>query len=723
MSHPFEMWTDRIAAADTDEARRGLLVEAARWRAQHLTDVPAMRRATFVVSRLHAMLGDKARAASEAHQLLSLCQTAPEASGEEIEAARGYLQSLGESAPKLAPPVRREPRARGRERDRDRVRAAPERGPREPRDVHPRDLGGPAREPRRGREPAPPAGGNLGEARRAATAGEWDRALALTDGAKGAGAALIRAYVQLSAVAGGDPAALAHAVEAVRQEIGRAAGVGGPGPGRGADPDDPLAKLLGAPIPSRRAARIKAIEDFAAEHPDRIDELASAALRQHVSAYGPGAPAPWLVGIVAQAMVREEAPLTHATIAELRNASAIAVQAYDEWPFERLLRLMRRAATVPTVEVSGMRRGVLARGEPDDRKLWTLRLAQEGAERMIAVAPHATEPYGGPYAPSGGGGKAEELAARLVGLCPRTLLLATGSGNAGLRQAAAAAGMTVLELDADDDALLAALAGTRAAAPAAAAPEASAPDRLTELLRAEPIDTAGLVEAIRSFRRPDRALRIIQRIDLDDAQTAAVLEALAVATEGDQAGLPEATTLAIRAAAAGPRTRSLLEGPGPIAERFGGPDVGTVVDVAAAVLGGGWELFRVLRGPTRRECGAHPALETLSSAMSGLWRLLVRQGDRRGEVWFVSSLAPEGRAGVPLLLLEDWQRVVVLPVDPELLAWWRSLGSPVPTIGWTGSEGAEVLAAVDGFVARDRRTDGADGQSGASHPEGASPTP
>jgi hypothetical protein len=88
-------------------------------------------------------------------------------------------------------------------------------------------------------------------------------------------------------------------------------------------------------------------------------------------------------------------------------------------------------------------------------------------------------------------------------------------------------------------------------------------------------------------------------------------------------------------------------------------------------------------------------------------------------VWFVSSLAPEGRAGVPLLLLEDWQRVVVLPIAADLLTWWRSLGNAAPTVGWTGGESAEVLAAVEGFVAREARAEVGD----VHHDDGASPTP
>ena len=107
----------------------------------------------------------------------------------------------------------------------------------------------------------------------------------------------------------------------------------------------------------------------------------------------------------------------------------------------------------------------------------------------------------------------------------------------------------------------------------------------------------------------------------------------------------------------------------------------------------------MLRGPTRRECTSHPVLETLSPSMSGLWRLLIRKDDRKGEVWYLADLPPEGRAGVPQLLLEDWQRVVVVPVEPEILSWWRTLGS-AEALGWTGAEGEALVGAVEAFVAR-----------------------
>lgn len=696
MSHPFEMWGDRIAAADSDAAKRELVSEAARWRAQNLGDIPAMRRATFTVSRLLSMVGERERAVSEARQLLSLCQTTPEASAEELEAARGYLQSLGEAVPRTtaAGPAgpgrgRRDPRDRDRDREHQRDRDRAERGQRgQATRREARDNGRDERPRGRDGEDGN-AGGSIVDARRAAARGDWAEALTLIGGARGGGAAVLRAYVGLSqALASVDPL---PAVQAVHAELGRVAGVGRAERNQAAaDPSDPLAALLGGPVPQKRTVRIRVIEQYAADHPDRdsLDDLASAALRQQATAYGANSPAPWLVGIVAQAMALGEAPKARAAIDALRAERAVVIEPYDEWPFERLLRLMKRAQASGRT-TSALRRGVLPRGEPDDRKLWTLRIGDADGDGMIAVAPHATTPYED--------GKAEELAARLVALSARTLLLATGFGNAGLRAAAAAAGIAVLEHDGDDDAILTTLRSTGPAERDAGA-RTSPPERLSELLRADNPDVGELTDVLRTFRRPDRALRVIQRLDLDDVRTAAVLRAVDAASEAGRA-IPEATTLAIRTAAHGPLTRGLLVDGGAVAERFSGPHADMVIDLARVLIDGGWEVFRVLRGATKRECTAHPALDTLSASMSGLWRLLVRQGDRRGEVWFVSELPPEGRAGVPLLLLEDWQRVVVLPVSPDLLDWWRSLAAP-PALGWTGSEGEAVLAAVGAFEVR-----------------------
>lgn len=675
-----------MAAAQTEDARRELLAEAARWRAQHLDDATGTRRATWAVSRLHVLLGDKTRGVNEARQLMSLLQTANDATDDEVHAVRGYLASLGESAPR-APGVPRRTREWERERERERG------GRREPN--------GAAPAPRAARAPADAPGAGKGrdaivEARRAASRDDLDAALGLLEGQRGAPAILLRAYILVSrAATSPDPVG---ALAAVRAELGRAAGVQLRDEPQG---NDPLSHMLGAPVPSKRTARIKVIEDFAAAHPERIDELAAAALRHHLATQGAGAPAPWLAGVVGGAL-SSGGELTRAALNELRAAESVAVAAYDEWPFERLVRLRKRAEALGYT-VGAMRRGVLARGEPDDRKVWTLRLEKGEADGMIAVAPHAAAAY-----PPG---MVEEIAPRLRELCARTVLLATGFGNAALRTAGAEVGAVVLEHDSDDEAILAALDAMPAAAPPVRERRADAvagvPADLASILSRDPApDLAEVVTTLRGFRRLDRALRIVQRMDLDDARSALVLRGI---TEVGDPTRPfaEAVTFALQAAARGPESRALVAEGGAASNLLGG-GAGPVIELATSLRASGWDVHRVLRGPTKRESAAHPALDTLAGAMNGLWRLLVRKDDRKGEVWYVSDLPAEGRAGIPLLLLEDWQRVVVLPLEADLVAWWRTLSGPDPVV-WTGSEDDALRAGVEEFAARAEEPSDAEG--------------
>ena len=95
MSTSFEMWNIRLTEASDEIARRKLIGELGVWRAKHLSDIPAMRSASFAMSRLYMLVGDHASAVKEAHSLYSLCQTAPVATAEEFKRAKAYLRSLG----------------------------------------------------------------------------------------------------------------------------------------------------------------------------------------------------------------------------------------------------------------------------------------------------------------------------------------------------------------------------------------------------------------------------------------------------------------------------------------------------------------------------------------------------------------------------------------------------------------------------------------------------
>lgn len=664
MGAPFERWTARLQAAADADAQRGLLAELAMWRAQRLTDVPASREATFAISRLHMLLGDRDDAVREARSLLSLCQTPPEATAEEHQAARAYLESLGETAP-----PRRKP-----------VRAA---APRERRPRNEAPTGGP------------------GQVLPLVERGAFGEALRALRGQKGARADLVRAYVQLSrALAADDPQARDRDLHDLHQRLARFAGARGTAPvsqEREAEPaDDPLSRLLGAPVPRRRDARVRALEQFAQANPDRVDELAATALRQHVVRSGLKAPAPWLAGTVGRALASGPATQTRAALNELTDRGSFAVTAYDEWPFSRLLRVATRALEDGWT-YGGMRRGSGARNEPSDRKLWTLRLGRGGVERVLVVGAHTSDPYPGQVAAG--------LGAHLAKLGGAVALLATGAGNAALRDAAAPAGVTVLQEDGDDASLLSALEAIEArpaqqapSASARPAPEGPRPREGLEAALRDPSENS-LREAVERFGRPFRAVRAAERM-LEFANDAAIAQLLAIAHElqGDRGPIPEGTTLGVRVASGGgtDTARVLLEGP--TAERFGGAGMDVVIELGAALRADGWEVFRVLRGPTRKEQDAHPALATLADELGGLWRLLVRRDGAKGEVWYIAGLSAEGRAGVPQLLLADYPRSVVLPIDPDLLGWYETLGGPAP-IGWTGEEADAVRAAAAEWVA------------------------
>lgn len=693
MATSFDHWSDRIGAANEPAARRALLAEVATWRARNLVDILAMREATYAVSRLHALLGDHEAAVREARSLVSLCHTSPAASAEQYAAAMAHLRGLGEPVPKMpAPrPERPSPRANRPE--------ARERRERPGRAAQP-SAGAPAREDASSRD----------QALELARAGDPSGAIAALQGRRGAPVDLLRAALQLARALSSTGDARDADLRDLDGWLRRRVGLEGR-PARaeeseeaGPVPDDPLSRLLGRAAPRRRERRIEVIEAWAVAHPGRVDEIADAALRHHVEVSGLASPAPWLASVVGMALARGGAR-TAATVEELRAKGAFAVTAYAEEPARRLVALLG-AALAAGWRFGGLRRGVMARGEPGERKLWTLRLERDGTERMVAVAPAADTPYAE--------GLSARIAQRLTRLCARTVLLAPGVGNGGLREAAGALGIRAFADAPADGVVLEALQGARAVEPSGededraerASPAVEAPreeeDRtptpdadLVSALAASDVSVEALLPVVQRFRRRFRAIVTAERAlgdAPDDHKVAAFLTAVHDAADPDEA-LPEGTTLAVRAAAGGgARAAGLLTG-GPTAGRYGGPGIDAVVAIARALTEDGWRVHRVLRGATRREQRDHPVLDTLGEHLGGLWRLLVRRGAARGEIWYVAELPIEGRAAVPQLLLDARQRAVLLPIEPDLLTWYATLRGP-EAIGWTGDEGDALRAEV-----------------------------
>lgn len=470
MSFGNDPWSDRIAKIQDDGPRRALLAEIGLWRASRLTDIQAARQATYALSRLHWLLREKEAAEREARQLLSLCQTPPRASSEDIAAARGWLESLGAKAPKVVPGPRERQQSKGKRRN--------ER---------------PGRNNERKKEPRAKESGpsRVDQALQMGDAGDLSGALKVLRGKRGGKVDLVRVWVHLRrALSSDDDATL-------RQELEQLAG------------------------------RIR-------------------------GQLGPGA-----LDVI--------------------------------------------------VEPKG-------KGEPKKKK-----------DRPTKETPEAKPDE--PKKPT-----ARELAQQ------RT------------------------------DALKAAL--TAEAAP----------------------DVEALKASLAEWPRLWRAIASAERWDLDEARIEVLLRAVDAAKDDDRT-IPGGTSLLIRLAAGGSEMAKTLLSTEPTSARYGGVGSEAVVALAEAAHADGWVVDRVLRGPTRKESDRHSVLRTVGSAMDGLWRVLLKKGESRAELWYIAELPAEGRAGVPMLLLEDHARVVALPIEPDLLGWYGELQAP-EAIGWTGDEADAVRTAL-----------------------------
>lgn len=651
----FAPWSERVAAASDDASRQQLLAEIGAWRAAHLTDIPGLRGAAWAMAELFHGLGRADDATREANALRSLCQIEPRVGGDDQKLARGLLRRVKGEAP-----------AADRPRERKRERA-----PAEPADVY--EL-----------------------IRR----GSWRRAMGALSGDERPEAAQLRVLVQLRRALARRSAE--STVDAVRQLADRLQrdllpeppAAPAPAPERQDLATGPLAELLGRPVPYGLQARIRALENHATEHPADLDRLASLALEHHVDVAGLRKPAPWLAGIVGRALASGDAPATRATLGRLRERRSFAVSAYDEWPFGRLVQLVSVAEPLGW-DVTALRRGV-HRGEPSSHRAWTVRLVRDFTERLLAVAPAG---YPADAATS--------LVTHVARLSDRTALL---TPDASLREVAARRGLAAWD-DLPDGEVLELLAAVEAGAapapesalapePAPKEPRGPSPASLLREALAAGATVDEVAAVLGQFRRLHRSFSAVRRFLAEqpdaslDAATHTLLTALDTLAP-PEVHLPEGTTLAVRAAAALPtgRTHELLVGGG---TRFGGAGSSLVVELAHGALGAGWKIARVHRGPTGRERKANPILSTLGDAASDLWRLVVRRGEVEGEVWVVGALAPEGRAAIPQLLLADVPRLVVLPLDPDILGWYRDLGGPDP-VGWTGDELPLVLAEIDAW--------------------------
>ena len=615
MGHPFSQYDDAIAVATDELSRRRLMAEIGRTRAANLHDAVALRAAGYALATVHDLVGDRDAALREARQLVALCEVAPAAPAEARQAAERLLGRL----------MRQSPEGRqARERDREARWSA---------------------------------------VFRHADAGAFDAARAALVGS-GVKPALARVWLDLAeARASGDPAAVGSVIDGLRARLGPVAAAkaaasrrGAPLPAREAPadprsdrsdrapdraPEGPVETLVGAPLPSRRQPRVRAMRAWSASHPAQRDALAAAALREHVAAHGPRTVAPWLFPVVLDAFAGGDAPDTRAALAEL--ADAFAVTAYTEPGFSAAVEVARALGAPPR----DVRRGV-TRSEPADRVLWGV----ETDTGEIVVGGEAT----GPWPDDVAGEVARRLAGRPV------VVVAPGEAHAGLRAACEAGGVALAP---DVAAAVSALASAPAAEPASDRPRGpSEPDGphpvgvLRALLAGEtPPAVEALVEPLRAMRRISVALRSLAR-DLEarapeaaDPLVATLMDAIHEAAPADVRPVA-AMRLALEIGSAVPdgEVAARLAAGDARAARFGGAQASALRGVLTSARAEGWRMDRLEVGADRRETAAVPGLGELVREMRGLWRVRLVQGEAVEHLWWVADPSPEAVAAIPLLL-------------------------------------------------------------------------
>jgi hypothetical protein len=633
MSKPFAHWNARIEEAADDKAQRELLGEIGVWRASRLMDIPAQRAASYALSRVYAQLGESVQAAHEADQLLALCRTSPEASREELRFAQRHAAQLKKSTPEGK---KKEAAARAKEA---------------------RSL------------------------ETAASEGKWDEVLTALRGKRGPRAAMFRIWAQFEKAMAQEGEARDAALQALSADLrGRLLGGKDDAPAAAEDPGETssaLSAFLGRGVPKRRESLVKALEGFLAANPDKSDALAAHALRHHVEVSGNRSPAPWLFSFTARALAGGPAKETREVLNALTRDRAYAVTAYGEGPFRVLVDVWREAAGRGAT-FGSLRRGVLGRNkEPADRRLWTLRFDLEGHERLVVVGPDWEAPYEDAMAAG--------LARRIADLGNRIVVAAPGSGNAGFRAACVALRVSALD-HTDATAIVDGVVAARPLRKDAPKPEPKADrkpegkpepkpepkergprplDAIEALFRGDEVAAADayaphLAKLRRSFRAFAAVRGALNELEPAAADVRAAPFLAAVhASAPEDVRLAEGASVAVRLAAAVPggEVESLLLGDDALAARFGGAGVAGLLSVVRA-LPASWRVHRVLRGVTRRERREHAALDALGDAMGGLWRLVVSDDAREGEVWFLVDPTPEAEAAVPLLVQQDRPRAV-----------------------------------------------------------------
>jgi len=682
----FERWKSRIEDAQDENARRRLLGEVGVWRAAHLADVPGLRDAAFAMSNLYGLIGDEDGAVREARALISLCQTPPLAMKEEFEVAQAYLNKLGEDGIVVLGD-----------------------------DQLPRKSG----LDWRGRLALFVDEGNFKTARR------------LLKGRKDKQKDLLMAWLSLSEALTLNAEEQARAFETLAEQMRSSLRLPGgkkkkaapnkkgantkDTTGKEATPEtaeeQALSALLGRKVSRHRKRRLMSYQIFLREHAGKAAALVDAVLAHHVANTSLSAPAPWLSSVIGPALACS--PDVQAVLEQWRQKGASCVDLYQDASCTALVEVVRQAKGW---QVQSLRRGVVSRDEAGGRRLWTLRMTLDGRERLLAIAPVRDE--------DSSQERERKRATRIQELCASALVVAPGEGNAKLRAAAAKLGLQVCEQELSAEELvqrLAALEGverskrgergreerkdktTSSRSEPSDESAQAAKDLQAHLLRPQ-WDKDQLVTIVCKLHRVREGFRSLRAVAEQDpaAVTDEKLDTfLAALEEGAPAEvrLSEGTSLGIlMASTTGPDGllyKRLVERP---EGRLSGPGIEQVIALSAAATAAGCEVRRVLRGSTVKERRKHNRLDEHDSHTQGLWRLLISRGSARGELWFIDSLAEQGRGAASLLADFSRNFVIARAADEEALSWLDdTLAQRV--LAWTPGDSAALDVAVGGWDA------------------------
>ena len=677
MGQPFNHWTDRIISAEDESSRNALTTEIIRWRAGCLSDIAKQRDAAYALARLYMLAGSHAQAVQEGQTLMSLCQMPPDVSKDEWHTATAFLNTLGIQPPKKH--RRTDPRPKKKDRSH-----APSKGP---------------------TERPPQNKDRFTHWVQRVIDGDVKAVRGQLKGKKGPQIQLMRAWMTAHEWSVSEPgpkrdALITRLEQRLRQQMAPSVSSepqkrkkAKPSAEVVPDADKELVALLGQTIPRRRDSRVRLLEGFVRQNPQSADAVAAAALKHHVTVGGLEAPAPWFVSLVGHAYLNGDATATKAFIASLQDKNAVCAEPFAEETFSWCLEFVRLALG-DGWSLKAWRRGVLPRVEAVDRKIWTIRLFKGEEERMIAVAQEAAEPYDDALA--------LQLASRIAQLAKNALIVAPMACNTPLRDAAESHQVTCLDTAQPEEVFAAMLkVSPRTVERSNRKPvDTQVLDDVTNLLRSgaleNPEQFGEKVAGLRRARDLFRCLEVV-RAENEERVTPELLSLILRTMHGvvpSGSRILEGTTMAVQylcqhesALVSDCLTEETL------GLRYGGVGIEGVIDIARALHPHGWTVSRVLRGTTRRERRDDEILNSIGEGADEIWRLVMQNDAIKGEIVFMKTLSPEGRAALPQLLRVPRNRLVVLPVEPDILEWYRQTDGPEP-LGWTGEEASSLPDAL-----------------------------